>query len=156
MIRVLHVIAIIVATYATILFARSNGLIQVRIFGFDGSLVPRWAAWLAHVWGMIFFYVGSFLLLKGYRSGRMKSIEIMSTKIQITDTNRDIVVRGIWFTCIGLVASLGVILIPTKLLGISHVEIGSVFVIGVLTSFLPSMWTLRAIKSAEQVAASDR
>lgn len=125
-------------------------MIQVRIFGIDGGIFPRWGAWLVHVWGSIFFYGSSFLLIKGYSTGWMKSIDILGTKVQITDANREIVVRGTWITCIGLVVSLAAVLIPTQAFGIDHIQMGCAFVIGVLTSFLPSMWALRAIKSAEQ------
>jgi hypothetical protein len=150
MIRSLQVTALFVLSYATIVFARSEGMIQVRIFGIDGGIVPRWGAWLAHTWFSIFFFGGSFLLIKGYSAGWMKSIDILGTRIQITEANRDIVVRGIWITCIGLVVSLAAVLIPTQGFGIDHIQMGLCLVIGVLTSFLPSMWALRAIKTAEE------
>ena len=145
--RSLHLLAIAVAIYANALMARTEGMIQVRIFGIDGHSFPRWGVWLVHSWGFLCFYGGSFLLIKAYSEGWAKTIEILGKKTKIDDTNRWIVLRGLWWTCIGLVSSLGLILIPSKHLAVDHVEVGVAFVIGILTSFLPAIWSLRAMKS---------
>lgn len=140
MIRSLHLISLIVLTYATVIFTRSEGMIPLMIFGYEINMFPRWAVWPIHIWAWLFFYGGSYLLIKAFRSGWMKSIEILGKKAQITDVNREKVVCGLWMTGMGLVLSLAVVLVPTKTLEIHHIELGYFFVIGVLTSFLPSIW----------------
>ena len=155
MMRSLHALAILVAIYATVLLARTEGLIQVKIFGIDGNLFPKWGVWLVHTWSFLFFYGGSLFLIKAYSAGWMKSIEILGKKTKVNDTNRWVVLRGLWFTSVGLVGSLGAIMIPSRHLRIDHIEIGTAFTIGILTSFLPAIWSLRAIRSAEQDAPSN-
>jgi hypothetical protein len=155
MLRSLHVISLIVLIYSTLLFARTEGMIQLRIFGFETNIFPRWAVWSIHIWGSIFFYGGSFLLIKGYKSGWMKSIEILGKKVQITNENRETVVWGIWMTGIGLVVSLAAVLVPTKTLEMNHIELGSFFVIGVVTSLLPSIWVRRVAHSCKTTNSSN-
>jgi hypothetical protein len=153
MMRSLHALAILVAIYVTVLLVRTKGLIEVKFFGIDGSSFPKWGVWAVHTWAFLFFYGGSVFLIKGYSAGWMKSIEILGKETKVTDANRWIVLRGLWFTSVGLVGSLGAIMIPSRHFRVDHIEIGTAFIIGMLTSFLPAIWSLRKLR--EQAAASD-
>lgn len=130
----------LVLAYAGIFFSRSEAQVAVRFFSFDLGGFPRWAAWAIHGWGWICFYGGTVLLLKGYASGNLKSLEIWGRHIEVTPETRWVVLRSLWVTAVGLIGSLGVSLVPGPSWAPTHIDLGAFAVVIATSSLTSAIW----------------
>ncbi|MGE9267960.1 MAG: hypothetical protein ACQKBY_07670 [Verrucomicrobiales bacterium] len=145
--KYLHLLAAMVAIYASILLARTEGLIKLKFFVWSLNSFNKIDVWIVHNLFLLFFYGGLLLLLKGLSEGWMKSIEIFGKNVKINDQNRKIVVLGFWTNCAGLIASLGLMLMPNHDLSLSHIDFGIAFVVVILASCLSAIWSRRKISA---------
>ena len=144
----LHITFLIVAAYSYLLFSDGNVTTEFKIFGHDTSSYKTTHVWLAHSFALLFFYVGSLLLLKAHLSGFFKTIEIWGRKIEITQSNKKLIFGNLLVSLLGLILALAVILVPDQEMHLSYIDIGLYFLVGIVTNIPSSIYVRCKIASA--------
>ncbi|RYD72155.1 MAG: hypothetical protein EOP84_23655 [Verrucomicrobiaceae bacterium] len=140
----------VVLAYASTLFLRSEGPVHITVFGMEGPTYPRLGVLAVFLYACMVFCFGTGILIKAYRDRWIRSIQILGTPYDVTDSNVGTVIRGLLATGLSLLIGLIAILVPTPQLRLSRIEIGGYFLIALVGSLGSAMWASRKLGRAAQ------
>ena len=153
MVKAIHITAASILVYSTVVFSCSESQIPLQFGSYTSQLVPRNFTWAIYLYALLFFYLGGLFLTMLKPTTIGQKIEIWGKEITITKANQSLVRWGLNWTTLGMLLSLGFLLIPNLSLGIDHIQMLSPFIIGACTSIIPSIIVRRKIsKLTERVS----
>ena len=120
---------------------------QFTVAGMEGALYPRIGVFLFFAVACVFFAGGPILLMKALSNSWMKNLEIMGKPVEVNESNKPIILKGICATGLSLLLTIAAMLVPTPDLRLERMEVLGGFVIGVIGSFGSAIWTSRKLRS---------
>lgn len=119
----------------------------VKLFGFDLSSAPIWAAGLLFFLALAFFTAMGVLLSQSYLQQRTGHAKILERKFPVNEFTAPILAHGVSVTAWGLIIGTGCIFVPTKTLHLLWIDFGGCVSAVFVTSLGASFWTLRRLKN---------